>query len=126
MPSAQRGPKVSATQPTIGAPKGVPPEAMAKNIAITRPRIAGSVDSCTVLFAVVVKVCADTPMITRTRANSQWLGMMAARAQETPKMAAATKSSAVWGLLRLAARSAPTTDPTAMVVVRNPYWLAPA
>ena len=46
-PSAQRGPNRSATQPTMGAPIGVPPSAMARKIAITRPRIAGSVESCT-------------------------------------------------------------------------------
>jgi hypothetical protein len=32
----------------------VPPNAIAKKIAITRPRMAGSVDNCIVLFVVVV------------------------------------------------------------------------
>ncbi len=46
----QRGPKVSAAQPTMGAPMGVPPTAMARRIAMTRPRMAGSVVSWMVLF----------------------------------------------------------------------------
>ncbi len=66
-PSAQRGPNLSATQPTTGAAKGVPPNAIAKKIAITRPRMAGSVDSCMVLFVVVVMVCADTLITTSAR-----------------------------------------------------------
>ena len=70
-PSAQRGPNRSATQPTIGAPIGVPPSAMARRIAITRPRMAGSVESCTRLLLELVKVCAETPMTTRARPNSQ-------------------------------------------------------
>ncbi len=37
---------------------------------MTRPRIAGSVASCTVLVAVVVKLCADTPMMTSAAQNS--------------------------------------------------------
>ena len=50
IPSAQRGPKWLATQPTIGAPIGVPPSAMPTRRAITLPRIAGSVESCMMLF----------------------------------------------------------------------------
>jgi hypothetical protein len=50
---------------------GVPPSAIASRIATTRPRIAGSVDICTMLFTVVVKVCADTPMRTRAKPKSQ-------------------------------------------------------
>ena len=65
--SAHLGPKASATQPTIGAPIGVPPSATARRIATTRPRIAGSVESWTVLFVVVVNVCAAMPMRTRVR-----------------------------------------------------------
>ena len=70
-PSAQRGPKRSATQPTIGAPIGVQPSAMARRIAITRPRIAGSVESCIRLLVELVKVRADTPMTTSATPNSQ-------------------------------------------------------
>ena len=70
-PSAQRGPNRSAIQPTIGAPIGVPPSAMARRIAITRPRMAGSVDSCIRLLLELVMVSADTPMTTRVPPNSQ-------------------------------------------------------
>ena len=69
-PSAHRGPNVSATHPTKGAPMGVAPTAMARNSAMTRPRISGSVESWMVLFAVVVKVCADSPMMTSAPPNS--------------------------------------------------------
>jgi hypothetical protein len=68
-PSAQRGPNVSATHPTIGAPTGVPPNAMASRIAITRPRMPGSVDVCTRLLVDVVKVCAAIPMTTSAIPN---------------------------------------------------------
>src|SRR4051812_3200548 len=51
-PRAQRGPRWSATQPTIGAPMGVPPRATATRNAITRPRMAGSVDNCIRLLVV--------------------------------------------------------------------------
>jgi hypothetical protein len=44
--SAQRGRKWLATHPTIGAPIGVPPSAMATRKAITLPRIAGSAEGC--------------------------------------------------------------------------------
>jgi len=45
----------SATQPTTGAPIGVPPSAMPTRSAITRPRIAGSVESCIRLFVVLLR-----------------------------------------------------------------------
>jgi len=70
-PSAQRGPNRSAIPPTIGAPIGVPPSAMAIRIAITRPRMAGSVASCIRLLLELVMVRADTPMTTSIRPNSQ-------------------------------------------------------
>ncbi len=70
MPSAQRGPNVSATQPTIGAPSGVPPKARARRMATTRPRMAGSVDSCTRLFVDVVTVCAATPTMISAMPNN--------------------------------------------------------
>ena len=38
---------------------------------VTRPRIAGSVVICTVLIAVVVKVCTEPPTRIRARPNSQ-------------------------------------------------------
>jgi hypothetical protein len=46
-PMDHRGPYWSATQPTKGAPRGVPPAKMAMYSAITRPRMAGSVVVCT-------------------------------------------------------------------------------
>jgi hypothetical protein len=44
---AARGPYSAATQPTIGAPMGVPPMRIAMYSASTRPRSAGSVVVCT-------------------------------------------------------------------------------
>src|SRR6202166_903944 len=58
-PNAQRGPNLSATQPTIGAPIGVQPMAIARRIAMTRPRMAGSVDRCIRLFVEFVKGTGD-------------------------------------------------------------------
>jgi len=40
----------------IGAPIGVPPSAMPTRSAITLPRIAGSVESCMMLFVPLVRV----------------------------------------------------------------------
>src|SRR5258708_34570757 len=54
-PSDQRGPKWSATHPTIGAPMGVAPRAIASRIAITRPRITGSEANCIKLLVEVQK-----------------------------------------------------------------------
>jgi len=68
-PSDQRGPKLLATHPTIGAPIGVPPSATATRNAITRPRIGGSVESCIRLFVVLVKVRAAVPMTTSAPAK---------------------------------------------------------
>ena len=70
-PSDQRGPSVSATQPTTGAPMGVPPSAIASRIAITRPRIAGAVPSCSRLFVELAKVSADTPITISAAPNDQ-------------------------------------------------------
>src|SRR5258708_4839010 len=70
-PSDQRGPKWSATHPTIGAPMGVAPRAIANRMAITRPRITGSVANCIRLLVELLKVSADTPMITSMAPNSQ-------------------------------------------------------
>ena len=69
--SDQRGPKWSATQPTSGAPIGVPPRVIASRIAITRPRMTGSVANCIRLLVELLKVSADTPMITSVTPNSQ-------------------------------------------------------
>lgn len=71
MPRAQRGPYGPATQPTIGAPIGVLPSAIPTRSAITRPRMAGSVESCIRLFVVLVKVNAATPMTTSSPAKNQ-------------------------------------------------------
>src|SRR5580700_4629179 len=112
MPSAQRGPYTSATQPTMGAPIGVQPKATARRIAITRPLMAGSVDNCIKLFVELAKVSADTPMTTRARPNSQYVGASAAIVQPKPKKAAPIHSRDILGLGRRAARRAPVTDPT--------------
>src|SRR6202047_2549106 len=86
-PNAQRGPNLAATPPTIGAPIGVQPTAIARRIAMTRPRMTGSVDNCIKLFVEFENVKADTPMMTRAMPNSQLLGATAADAQPSPKIA---------------------------------------
>lgn len=121
IPSAQRGPNLSATQPTIGAPIGVQPIAIARRIAMTRPRMTGAVDSCMRLFVEFVKVNADAPTMTRAMPNSHALGITAAKAQPNPKVAAPTDRSAKRGFSRPAARRAPATVPIAMTDVKNPY-----
>src|SRR5450631_2293830 len=85
MPSAQRAPKWFATQPTIGAPIGVPPSAIPTRSAITLPRIEGSVESCIMLFVELVNVKAATPITTRAPANHQYPGANAASVHPIPK-----------------------------------------
>ena len=70
-PSDHRGPATSATQPTTGAPIGVPPSATASRKAITLPRIAGSVESCMRLLLVLVNVSAAAPITISAAANVQ-------------------------------------------------------
>jgi hypothetical protein len=62
-------PKAVRYHPTIGAPIGVPPSPMATRSAVTRPRMAGSVEICMRLFVVLVK--ADTPIMTSAPAKNQ-------------------------------------------------------
>ena len=50
---------------------GVPPSATAKRRAMTRPRIAGSAESCIMLLVVFVSVKAATPINTKEPANHQ-------------------------------------------------------
>ena len=70
-PSAQRGPKWSAIQPTIGAPTSVPPSATPTLSAITRPRICGSVESCIRPLVALPKVSVAAPMTASVAANAQ-------------------------------------------------------
>ena len=90
---------------------------------MTRPRIAGSVESCIRLIVELVKVRTDTPMTTSATPNSQTLGMIAAKAKPIPKDRGAASRSPKRGFSRPAASSAPATVPIAMIDVRNPYWL---
>src|SRR3984893_2366153 len=124
-PNAQRGPNLSATQPTIGAPIGVQPSAIARRIAMTRPRITGSVDNCIRLLVEFEKVKAETPMITRAQQNSQVSMLLDVSVHPNQKTAAPTTSSAKRGFSRPAASSAPAIVPIAMIEVQKPYWLPP-
>jgi hypothetical protein len=90
---------------------GVVPRAIAMNMAMIRPRIKGSVESCNTLFAVVVKVWTDIPTPIRSNPKSQWVGITAARAQPNPKQRALAAKRAIRGFVRPAASSAPATDP---------------
>ena len=115
IPRAQRGPKWLATQPTMGAPIGVPPSAMATRRAITLPRIAGSVESCIALLVPLPKVSRAAPMITRAAAKPQYPGAIAARVQPIPKTPAPPKRDGKPGFWRPAANKAPESVPTAMM-----------
>lgn len=119
-PSDHRGPHVSDTQPAMGAPIGVPPRVTASRMAMTLPRMAWSVVSWIRLLAVVVSVCEATPTATRTRANNQKVGAMAASPSPIPKTAEPASSRARRGRDRRAASRAPITDPTAITEVSTP------
>lgn len=59
------------TQPTSGAPTGVPPVKTIMNRAMTRPRISGSVAICTLELATTLTVSPNIPTGTSSAANSQ-------------------------------------------------------
>jgi hypothetical protein len=61
----------------IGAQIGVPPSAMPTRSAITLPSIAGSVESCMMLFVSLVRVRVAAPLTARAAANHQYPGVRA-------------------------------------------------
>ncbi len=66
-----RGPYEAVTQPTIGAPIGVPPVKTSTSRPITRPRIAGSVPSCRAALTEVLKLSPNTPIRVSSSAKVQ-------------------------------------------------------
>src|ERR1700722_18111668 len=110
-PTDQRGPNRPATQPTNGAPNGVQPNATASRIAMTRPRIAGSVEICIKLLDVLAKVRAETPITASAAAKNQTLGIRAATPQASPNTAAPEKRCRKCGRSRPATKSEPATVP---------------
>ena len=69
-PSPARAPATAITQPTIGPPIGVEPWKATNHSAITRPRIDGAADSCSVELAVAMKEMLAAP--TNPSATSGW------------------------------------------------------
>ena len=94
-------------------------------MAITRPRTTGGVDSCTVPFAVVIRVCDASPTRARARPKSQNDGMRAAATHPNPKIAVEMKRKLSRGFSRWAESSAPITEPTAMTEESTPNSAAP-
>ena len=88
---------------------------------MTRPRMTGGVESCIRLLVALTKVIPDTPMMASASPNSHALGMIAASAKPIPNIVAPRGKIPNRGLSRPAASSAPTSVPTAMTEVRNPY-----
>jgi len=122
-PRAQRGPKLSATQPTIGAPIGVPPSPMPMRSAITRPRIAGSSKSCNQAVRRVGESeggHADDDQGGAEQANSFGADARQLRSR-SPKTAAPTSNEPNCGLLRPAPIRAPQTVPMAMIDDQRAY-----
>ena len=110
-PSAGRA--VPASQPTMGAPSGVPPMKQIRYSAMTRPRIVGATPSCTEVFAAVVSVSIANPAGTSSTAVAQNPGMTPARTSQTPNAIAARMRNAVVGRrVRRVARIAPAHAPT--------------
>src|SRR3954464_4839201 len=116
----QRGPATCATQPTSGAPIGVPPMNTIKYNAITRPRITGETDNCTLVLAAVDSVSVKNPNGTRTAKNVQYDGISAATTSSTPDAAAAMNTNRRAGLPRRADASAPSREPNAYVAEIRP------
>src|SRR5690606_7528180 len=122
-PIAQRAPIASTSQPTNGAPSGVPPITTAIRNASTRPRIARSVVSCIMELLAVMKVSAAYPTKNSITANHTGPGDAAASAALTPNPAADTAISTIPGTGRRADISAPLMVPTAIAEVSRPNWL---
>lgn len=116
-----RAPYVSVTQPTTGAPIGVPPVNTIMNRAITRPRISGSVAIWTLALAVTLTVSPNIPIGTSSAANSQNPGAKAVTTSSTENSSAAATSSRSRELPRRAASSAPAREPAAISVLKSPY-----
>src|SRR5262245_45243184 len=69
--SAQRGPNASAIWPTTGDPNGAPPRKAATRSAVTRPRMAASVEVCMKVLLALSTVIAEAPIGTSATANNQ-------------------------------------------------------
>ena len=98
----------------------MPPSEIASRMAITRPRMACSVDNCTRLTPVVSTVCAAIPTPTSTRPNAAGPGISAAATMPAPKQAEPATSRPEVGLSRRADKAAPSTEPTAMADASMP------
>ena len=99
---------------------GVPPSAIASRIAITRPRIAGSVPSCSRLLVELANVSADTPISISAAPNSQYVGISAASVQPDAEQRRRRQQDLDARLLRRAASSAPEIVPIAMMDISRP------
>src|SRR5450830_941550 len=78
-------------------------------------------DSCNRLLVALVKVSADTPMMTSVTPNIHATGVNIAKTKPPPNRPAPSHNSPKCGRSRPAASSAPSTVPTAMVPVSAPY-----
>ena len=116
MPSAQRGPKPSATAPTMGAPIGVPPTRIAMYSAMHAAAQRG--------FGRGLHVAvggrqdrdgAEADEDASRRRTSSNVGMSAAMSAATPKNAVARMMTRMRARSRRAASSAPVSEPIARI-----------
>ena len=84
-------------------------------MAITRPRIAGSVESCIRLLLVLVKVSAATPMTTSAMREQPVTGAICRERAAEPEDGGADQQILNLGFSRPAPSSAPAMVPTAMI-----------
>ncbi|GAB2663169.1 hypothetical protein GCM10027169_27020 [Gordonia jinhuaensis] len=88
---------------------------------ITRPRIVGAADSCTMFMAAAVNVSVNAPVGISITATNQYVGISPAMTSNTPKPTAASRRvRTVAGPLRRAAMVAPASVPTASIVESSP------
>ena len=83
--SAQRGPKPPARRPASGPPSGVLPKKTTPQRAITRPRIVGSLLSCSSELVVATKTTAAMPIGTRATSAHVEIGRGGDRSVKAPK-----------------------------------------
>jgi hypothetical protein len=121
----ERGPAVSASQPTMGPPMGVDPRNTTEYSAITRPRMAGVAPSCRVELTPAANVTLANPSGASATISSARLGARAAARELAPKPIAAPTSRRSLMRPRAPVASAPEIEPTAMAIARAVYAVAP-
>src|SRR5205823_11041356 len=114
-----RGPNVWDTHPAAGPPTAVPPTNSSEYSAITRPRMIGGDESCSVEFAVARNNMLVAPTGINMIPSSAVLGMYGAVRKNAPNARPIAIRNFIVGFRRAAA-SPPAIAPIAMIELSKP------